>query len=219
MASDTQRCLQVFGNPSSKQFAAQWLVRHELPDAVKPYFPPYDSRRPTAIYMNRYAVKALDAVLLDLLHTGLIKELKTYNGCWSVRKKVGLNEYSIHSWGLALDFNAALNPLGAKWGSRPGMFSGKFIEVWERHGWTAGMWWNRPDGMHFQFTDKLPTPMNLAGVKDKALAYDLALYQPAEIQSALVNLGRRIQVDGKVGPLTIAAINQTNSALLRAALA
>lgn len=217
--TDSQLALRAYGKPDTAAFQNNWLVRHELPAAVKPFFPKYGTIRPTAIYMNRYATAALDAVLLDLLHTGLIKELKTYDGCWNVRPKRGSKELSIHSWGLALDFNAALNPLGVKWGSRPGMFSGLFIQTWEKHGWTAGAWWNRPDVQHYQYTNRMPTPMNLSGVKDKVLAYELALYRPAEIQSALVNLGRRIQVDGKVGPLTIAAINQTNSVLLRAALA
>jgi hypothetical protein len=157
MATDTQNCLRHYGDPSKPAFAAKWLVRHELPEAVKPVFPLYGGTiRPTAIYMNKYATAALDAVLLDLLRTGLIKELKTYDGCHNLRAKRGLADYSIHSWGLALDFNAALNPLGVKWGSRKGMFSKAFLETWRRHGWTCGAYFSRGDAMHFQFTNTFP---------------------------------------------------------------
>lgn len=154
--SDTQKCLAVYGDPSKPAFAAKWLVRHELPESVKPYFPKYGAIRPTAVYMNKFATAALDAVLLELLATGLIKELKTYDGCHNVRLKRGLNEYSIHSWGLALDFNALLNALGVAWGSKPGMFSKAFLDVWRKHGWICGADFTRGDSMHFQYTSKYP---------------------------------------------------------------
>ena len=155
--TDSQSCLAHYGNPTTPAFEAKWLVRHPLPAAVIPYFPPYGNIHPTAIYMNKFATAALDAVLLELLATGLIKELKTYDGCRVIRPKRGINEYSVHSWGLALDFNAALNPLGVKWGSKPGMFSKAFVAVWEKHGWVAGIRWARADGMHFQLTTTYPS--------------------------------------------------------------
>ncbi|MBG8552369.1 M15 family metallopeptidase [Hymenobacter guriensis] len=154
--TDTQLCLATYGDPTKKAFVDKWMVRHELPAAVKPYFPKYGNIRPTAVYMNRYATEALDAVLLDLLATGLIKELKTYDGCFNVRLKRGVNEYSIHSWGLALDFNAMLNPLGVKMGSRKGMFTDAFLAVWRKHKWVCGADWKYADGMHFQFTSSYP---------------------------------------------------------------
>lgn len=154
--TDTQRCLAAYGDPSKPAFEAKWLIRHELPAAVKPYFPKYGNIRPTAIYMNKFAAASLDVVLLELLSTGLIKELKTYDGCHNVRLKRGINEYSIHSWGLALDFNALLNALGVKWGSQPGMFSKAFLDVWRKHGWVCGADFSRSDAMHFQMTTKFP---------------------------------------------------------------
>lgn len=155
--TDSEQCLHDFGNPETAAFQGKWLVRHPLPAAVLPYFPPYPGvPKVTAIYMNKFATAALDAVLLELLSTGLIKELKTYDGCTNIRKKRGLNDYSIHSWGLALDFNAALNPLGVKMGSRKGMFSKAFLDVWRKHGWVCGADFGRPDGMHFQYTKYRP---------------------------------------------------------------
>jgi len=151
--TDSQRCLATYGDPSLAAFAAKWLIRHPLPAAVLPYFPPYPGvPHVTAIYMNRFATAALDGVLEELVQTGLIHELKTYDGCWNVRKKRGINAYSIHSWGLALDFNALLNPLGG-----PCHFSQAFLEVWRRHGWVCGADWSgRKDAMHFQYTLYFP---------------------------------------------------------------
>jgi hypothetical protein len=154
MATDTQQCLARYGDPSKPAFVSKWLVRHELPAAVNPYFPKYGNVRPSAIYMNKFAAASLDAVLLELLSTGLINELKTYDGCHNVRLKRGVNEYSIHSWGLAIDFNALLNPLGVAWGTRKGMFSKPFLDVWRKHGWKCGA--DFKDAMHFQYTLVFP---------------------------------------------------------------
>ena len=155
--TDTQKCFAAYGDPSQAKFQGNWLIRHKLPEAVLPYFPPYPGvPNVKAIYMNRFAAESLDAVLMELLKTGLIKELKTYNGCLNLRMKRGLKEYSIHSWGLALDFNAEQNPLGVKWGSKPGMFSKAFLAVWQRHGWECGAFWTRGDAQHFQYTSRFP---------------------------------------------------------------
>ena len=155
--TDSQQCLAAYGDPSKPAFEAKWLVRHPLPAAVLPFFPPYPGvPKVKAVYLNRFAAAALDAVLLELLATGLIKEFKTYDGCHNVRLKRGIDEYSIHSWGLALDFNAALNPLGVKWGSRKGMFSKAFLDVWRRHGWVCGADFSRGDSMHLQYTSHFP---------------------------------------------------------------
>ena len=152
--SDTSQCLAHYGDPAQAAFQSKWLIRHPLPAAVLPHFPPYGKVKPTAVYMNRFATAALDAVLLELLSTGLIRELKTYDGCLNLRLKRGVNEYSIHSWGLAIDFNALANALGVKWGSRKGMFSKAFLDVWRKHGWKCGA--DFADAMHFQYTLKFP---------------------------------------------------------------
>lgn len=155
--TDSELCLKHYGHPESKEFQKEWLVRHELPTEVLSIFPKYGKIRPKAIYMNKFAVEALDAVLLDLLENDLFKELKTYDGCHNIRQKRGIDAFSIHSWGLAIDFNAMLNPLGVKWRSRKGMFSKEFIAVWEKHKWICGARWKRSDAQHFQFTGSYPS--------------------------------------------------------------
>jgi hypothetical protein len=156
--TDSQQCLEHYGNPESKEFAGKWLKKFVLPADVAAIWPRYPGldKPITAVYMNSFAFDSLIAVMRELIKLDLAKEFKTYDGCTNVRKKRGINEYSVHSWGLALDFNAALNPLGMKKGAKPGMFSAAFLAVWARHDWVAGMWFSRPDGMHFQYTKHFP---------------------------------------------------------------
>jgi hypothetical protein len=150
--TDTQRCLKKYGDPSTKTFRDKWIVLYDFPAWMDAIFPKYQGQAVTRQWVNKDLKAPLEAVFAELLSTGLHKELKTFDGLWNVRLKRGINEYSIHSWGLALDFNAALNPLGVKWGTRPGMFSKAFLDVWRRHGFTCGADFSRGDSMHMQYT-------------------------------------------------------------------
>jgi len=81
--------------------------------------------------------------------------LKTYDGCFNIRKKRGLNSMSLHSWGIAIDINAFSNPLGltrsqiiAK-GLTP--LSEGFLKCFtDANFHWGGDWQRRPDFMHFQ---------------------------------------------------------------------
>ncbi len=155
--TDTQHCQAVYGDPSKPAFQSKWLEIFPLPADIAAIFPPYPGvPHITRIQMNKYTWPAFCAVMRELIATGLHKEFKTYDGCVNLRLKRGINEYSIHSWGLALDFNAAQNPLGVAWGTRKGMFSKAFLDVWRKHGWVCGADFTRGDGMHFQFTTTFP---------------------------------------------------------------
>jgi hypothetical protein len=104
------------------------------------------------IYCNRAILSKLDITFLALTHMGLIQEIKTFDGCFNVRKIRGREQdpdaYSIHSFGLALDFNAADMPLGA-----PCKWTPKFLAVWKSLGWTNGGEFERRDFMHFECTE------------------------------------------------------------------
>lgn len=101
----------------------------------------------TKMYVNKDIVMPLDMVFVALDSAGLIGELKTFDGCFNIRDVRGrVGKSSIHSWGLALDFNALENPLGG-----PVAFSREFLDVWRGHGWTCGADFQRLDGQHFQY--------------------------------------------------------------------
>lgn len=100
---------------------------------------------PKKIYCNKDLVEPLKQAFKNLIDTGKVDELKTWDGCFSIRPMRGGNGFSIHSWGLAIDVNAAENPMG-----RNPKLSTEFVECWTKAGFQWGGYWNIKDGMHFQ---------------------------------------------------------------------
>jgi hypothetical protein len=160
----TQQLIKRYGNPAASEtakaeFGKRWMQLYTFPAWLVPHFPPAPgvAGRITRQWINKEVIAPFEAVMRELVDTGLIRELKTYDGCWVVRNMRGTSVPSMHSWGVALDFNAKLNPLGVAWGSRAGMFSSAFLAVWRKHGWTCGADWKVPrgDAMHFEYTKQL----------------------------------------------------------------
>lgn len=152
--TDTAFCFAKYGDPAKPAFQQQ-LVNYIFPAWLAPHWPLYDGKRVTHQFLHKDIITPLEAVFRELISTGLVKELKTYGGAGNLRYKRNMPEIpanrSIHSWYCALDFNQALNPLGVKQGSRPGMFTQAFLNVWRKHGWTCGADFSNHDGMHFQY--------------------------------------------------------------------
>ena len=99
------------------------------------------------IYCNKDLVEPLKKAFENLIKTGFIKELKTWDGCFNIRKKRGLTSLSLHSWGLAIDVNAAWNGLNKE----PQLSKG-FVKCFTDAGFTWGGTWARKDGMHFELS-------------------------------------------------------------------
>ena len=156
--SDTTACLIHYGDPSLTAFVHRWLNIYTIPADIAAHFPPYPGvPHVSRIQMNTFAWEPFCAVFRELISTGLVKELHTYDGCVNLRRKRGMNEWSIHSWGLALDFDQKLNPLGGAT-----HFSQAFLNVWRKHAWNCGAdWAGRKDPMHFQYTNVFPNPKPL----------------------------------------------------------
>jgi len=103
---------------------------------------------PKKLYCNKDLIKPLQAAICQLIDTGYIKELKTWDGCFNIRKQRGsLSKLSLHSWGIAIDVNAAWNGLHKK----PTLSSG-FVKCFTDNGFTWGGNWRRSDGMHFELS-------------------------------------------------------------------
>lgn len=108
---------------------------------------------PNRIYINRLFAPFVNAMLIELMEKNLLSEIKTWDGAFCVRKKRGLASLSMHSWGIAMDLNAAHNPLGYSYndciskGLKP--FSNEFIDVCRKYT-DCGADWKRADRMHFQ---------------------------------------------------------------------
>lgn len=162
MISQTQLLLAKYGNPAASKaaeaaFTAKHMVLYNFPDWLQPHWPKYMKQGVKRQWVNEDVVAPLEAVFRELISTGLVKELKEYNGCWNIRKMRGSDQPSSHSWGLAFDFNATANALGRKWTpGQHGMFSKAFVDVWKKHGFMAGADFPQGDAMHYQLA--LPQP-------------------------------------------------------------
>jgi hypothetical protein len=129
--------LKKYGLPEKENNMTLWDVPDHL--QVSPI--------PDKIYCNKDMVKPLLSAICELHATGYIKELKTWDGCFNIRKKRGLASSSLHSWGIAIDVNAATNGLNKNPSLSPG-----FVKCFTNNGFEWGGTWRRKDGMHFQLS-------------------------------------------------------------------
>ena len=72
--------------------------------------------------------------------------LNVFNGCYCFRKIKGDGDwYSVHSWGLAIDYCANLSPFNA-----PARTPYHIVQAFKNAGFNwGGDWNNMCDGMHF----------------------------------------------------------------------
>ena len=137
----SQSCIQKYGEPGNVKTEGQYMAIWNVPLDVSVAF----GTIPARIYCNNDLRAPLEAALRNLIARSLNKELRTWDGCYQVRNKRGLGSPSFHSWGLAVDLNAAWNGLGKK-----PTVSAEFVKCFTDAGFDWGGNWSRTDGMHFQ---------------------------------------------------------------------
>ena len=128
-------CLAKYGKPELEKAMVLWDVPSHLEIGVIP----------KRIYCNRDMIAPLTQAFQNLIKTGFVKELKTWDGCFNIRNKRGASSASLHSWGVAIDVNAAWNGFGKK----PTLSAG-FVKCFTDSGFDWGGVWSKPDSMHFQ---------------------------------------------------------------------
>lgn len=135
----SSQALKKYGEPSaSNPNMILWDVPTHLEIGVIP----------KRIYCNKDLVKPLEAAFKALIDTGRVTELKTWDGCFNIRKKRGLSSMSLHSWGIAIDVNAFENGLG-----KQPKLSPEFVKCFTDNGFIWGGTWRRLDGMHFELSN------------------------------------------------------------------
>ena len=100
---------------------------------------------PKKIYCNKDLVKPLTIAFGNIIVRGLIDQVKTWDGCFQIRRTRNGDSASLHSWGLAIDINAAWNGLG-----KVPTMSKELVACFTDAGFDWGGIWKNPDGMHFQ---------------------------------------------------------------------
>lgn len=133
------QCLKVFGDPSFPKNEVSYMTLWDVPTHLE------IGIIPKRIYCNKLMVQPLTNAFTNLIQRGFVNELMTWDGCFNIRKKRGLNSLSLHSWGLAIDLNAAWNPLG-----KVGTLSNGFGKCFEDAGFYWGKNFKRSDYMHFE---------------------------------------------------------------------
>lgn len=96
---------------------------------------------------HRLLVGVFEAVFDELDRRGLQPAIRTWDGVFAFRAIRGETHLSVHSFGAAIDLNAATNPLGG-----PGDMSPDVIAVFQHFGFLwGGEFQLRRDPMHFQY--------------------------------------------------------------------
>ena len=129
------QALRKYGDPTLEKNMVVWDVPANLEIGVIP----------KRLYCNKDLIAPLTQAFTNLINRGHVHELKTWDGCFNIRKKRGLASMSLHSWGIAVDVNAAWNGLGKE----PTLSAG-FVKCFTDAGFEWGGVWKRKDGMHFQ---------------------------------------------------------------------
>lgn len=104
--------------------------------------------------------KCHDSALRVLTKVGMIYSaadrvrlgINIFSGCLNPRKMRGGNDWSMHAWGAAIDFDNTRNQL--KWGRDKAKLASKdavpFWEAWEEEGWVSLGRARNFDWMHVQ---------------------------------------------------------------------
>jgi hypothetical protein len=91
--------------------------------------------------LNNYGIAEIRRLKLDL-----------FGGCYNERQIRGGTKWSMHSWGIAVDFDPARNKL--EWGRDKAAFASpdydKWWELWEQEGWISLGRHRNFDWMHVQ---------------------------------------------------------------------
>ncbi len=156
--TEQETMITKYGDVSIDDKAEQtaWAQKNMMMFDVSHDFPELPFKR---MYVNKAIVPALHQAILNLQQRHLIKEIKSFGGCWMPRYIRGYEVQkikSIHSWGCAVDFNVTDNPLGMtktqaiNSGLHP--FTTQFDQAWRDAGFECGIDFKRGDGMHYQFT-------------------------------------------------------------------
>jgi hypothetical protein len=127
-----------YGDPRSAGWAQKWITQWNV-EQLHPWFPQQHIR------IHKHFWPFLQAAFLELEKLGLHNEIKTVSTCYEVGHLHESPVLSVHSWGAAIDLNAAENAKGTA-----GKWSDQFIKVMEHNGIYCGQCWTgNKQPMHF----------------------------------------------------------------------
>lgn len=132
----SSQCLVKYGHPTDP---APYLTTLTVPEYLR--FGPV----PRRIYCNVDAALPIQTALTNIVNRGLQSQLVSWDGCFNIRPMRGGTNYSLHSWGIAVDINAKTNRMGTI-----GDMSAEMVQCWLDAGFEWGGDWQLSDPMHMQ---------------------------------------------------------------------
>jgi hypothetical protein len=113
---------------------------------------------------HRLMIPQLRGALQEVQDVGLGHLLKTYDGCYVPRfiARNPDNSISLHTWGIAIDMDAATNYRGIR-----GTMDDRIVAIFKRWGFRWGGDWAYTDPMHFEMGALLTGPEETAAPKKK----------------------------------------------------
>jgi hypothetical protein len=103
---------------------------------------------------HRLMIPQLRAALREVQRAGLASSLHTYNGCYVPRfiERDPSHAISLHTWGIAIDLDAATNYRGIH-----GTMDPRVVRIFKKWGFRWGGDWSYSDPMHFEMGAVLRT--------------------------------------------------------------
>jgi len=136
----SEEWLKLLGDPRTNE--AKYMVMWNVPVNLQ------QGKIPKRIYCNKRMIEPLTKAFSDIISRGLVDELKTWDGCFNIRPIRGYKSvWSLHSWGVAVDINAATNGLGVKGDMNPAL-----VKCFEDNGFIWGGRWKRLDMCHMELS-------------------------------------------------------------------
>lgn len=133
-------CINKYGSPDinmERTHLALWDIPNDINRAIP--------ELPNKLYCNKDLIAPLEHAFRNVMVRGLACHIMTWDGCFNIRAIRGGISWSLHSWAIALDINAAWNGLG----QTPQM-PAELVKCFTDAGFEWGGTWTRKDGMHFQ---------------------------------------------------------------------
>jgi hypothetical protein len=130
----------------SPEFEKRYIIRIALPSQISSAIG--NAQKVKSIRCHRLLAASFENILAEICARGLTNHIHSIDGAFVFRPKRSGSGLSSHSWGIAIDINAASNPQGST-----GDMNREIVRIFKTAGFTwGGDWKGRScDPMHFQF--------------------------------------------------------------------
>lgn len=152
----SQKLYHLFGDPFTDEFKKKYLYVWDVPTKLEV------GVIPKKIYCHASFAPVLEKFFKLLVERQLTDHIKTWDGCYNLRPIRGYEKHfdalykvrnlndamkylSCHSWGSAIDINAAWNQLG-----KPSTQNPELVKAGKEAGMIWGGDFNRKDAQHFE---------------------------------------------------------------------